>query len=67
MSDTKQVPVFVYESILENVTLTIVFRNNIWMTNAIEAGRVMSNIQATINPQIRSFRVTEHAVTFTGD
>lgn len=64
MSDTKQVPVFVYESILENVTLTIVFRNNIWMTNAIEAGRVMSNIQATINPQIRSFRVTESAVIF---
>jgi hypothetical protein len=67
MSDTKQVPVFIYEFMMENMTMTIHFRNNQWMADVIEAGRVMAKIKTTTNTNIRCFHVTENAVTFTGD
>lgn len=67
MSEIKQVPVFVYELMVENITMTIYFRNNNWTADVIEASRIMAKIKTTIDPHIRSFHVTADAVIFMGD
>lgn len=67
MSDTKQVPVFVYESILENVTLTIVFRNNMWMVNVLDTSKLMKTIQTTMNAMICKSTVYDDKVVFSGN
>ena len=67
MSDTKEVPVYVYDTLLENIVITIQYRNNMWMANILDTGKILKTIQTTMNPDIRTSKVYEDRVVFSSN
>lgn len=64
MSESKTVPVYVHDTIVENITVTITIQNGHWTTNVVQTGRIMAKLQSTINSAIQRFTVYEDRVVF---
>ena len=64
MSD-KIVPVYIYDEIVDNLTLRIFQINDQWTANVLDTGRLLSKLQMTKNSAINKFSVYEDRVVFT--
>lgn len=67
MSDTKEVPVYVQDTLLDNTVITIQYINNMWMANILDTGKIMKMIQTTMNPNICTSKVYEDRVVFSSN
>jgi hypothetical protein len=67
MSNTKEVPVYVQDTLLDNTVITIQYRNNMWMANILDTGKLMKMIQTTMNPDICTSKVYEDRVVFSSN
>ncbi len=67
MSDTKEVPVYVQDTLLDNTVITIQYINNMWMANILDTGKIMKIIQTTMNPNICGSKVYEDRVVFSSN